>query len=241
MAEMNPLQILGMVNQFQQKPTENKALRDLQTKSSIMSQQQSGANARNTANLGNAMRVAALNKDIGLSPQESMVGGSLSPTTLGTLRTTRNLRDSLIGGQAIDAARSGGVGLADPKKAFLPKDVPSRPLIGGFPLKGEAAALAELQSKQKQQTTKTGPERQKGGGYKDVTQTESAEQQSKSKGGKLSSQRAEQLHSIVTQMLSGKGFNTQNVKIISEGGDHIMISIDGKPPQRVDMNKIPQK
>ena len=241
MAEMNPLQILGMVNQFQQKPTENKALRDLQTKSSIMSQQQSGANARNTANLGNAMRVAALNKDIGLNPQESMVGGSFSPSTLAELRTTRGLRNALIGGQGADAYRSAGIGLQNPQKAFLPEQFPSRPLIGGFALKGEAARLAELQSKQKQQTTKSGPERQKDGGYKDVTQIESAEQQSKSKGGKLSSQRAEQLHSIVTQMLAGKGFNTQNVKIISEGGDHIMISIDGKPPQRVDMNKIPQK
>ena len=232
MAEMNPLQILGMVNQFQQKPTENKALRDLQTKSSIMSQQQSGANARNTANLGNAMKVAAFNKDIGLSPQESMVGGSFSPSTLGRLRTTRGLGDALLGGQAIDAFRSGGVGLEDPKKAFLPKDVPFQSLIGGFPTKAEAAAIAEATIKAKKgrqvQYTKRDPNK----GFSKVTDTDEVQQQAKTKNTPEAIQRARQIDQIITDRFARENKRAEVVTPYKEGDKFIMISVDGGPPQR---------
>jgi hypothetical protein len=54
MAEIDPLKILGMVNQFQKAPAPNKALQDLQTKTAITGMQQRGAMDRTAAtNLAN--------------------------------------------------------------------------------------------------------------------------------------------------------------------------------------------
>ena len=129
MAEIDPLKILGMVNQFQKAPAPNKALQDLQTKGAITGMQQRGAMDRALQSGIDTRRNTGLGLGINVGPS-----GNLDPTALSDLRNFKRAKDLETLSKSFSDFRRGGGSFNFPKGGILPSQLPDQRLIlGEFP------------------------------------------------------------------------------------------------------------
>ena len=118
----------------------------------LQENKQAAAMRDNLARIASANRSANLGADFGPDATDAEI-------TLGQDQK-RAIEQALKSGQAIDAFRSGGVGLEKPDTVFKPSDVPNLPFKGGLALKGEAqefakaAATREIEAAKKRKVEK---------------------------------------------------------------------------------------
>lgn len=225
MVEINPLSLIGRSNDPSLTPRTvqaNKALLDLQSGNVLQTLTNRGA--MNRQNVSDTSAFARTLAPMGFTPE------SFTPNAANRLR--RGI-EALRGAQTTEANVGGGVRIPGGTPAFLPEDTLKQKVKPGFTLPGEAQsfALPKLTS-----TTKAG------GSFETVEvdpktgilgkriRTEGSEQKAQSQGGTVTTQRVNELHTLVTDMLTARGISYETVEIVSEDATHITISIDGGNP-----------
>ena len=218
MAEIDPLKILGMVNQFQKAPAPNKALQDLQTKGAITGMQQRGAMDRTAAtNLANLEQK--------LIPRGFSAQQARTPSNQQILRTL-DIGSVFGGGPGLAKM---GVSPAPFRNATL-KDLPTLPLRGT----GETSAttMARTEAERKDEQKRKGLQTPGGADIGLVAVEDTKSTKAKQKDTPLAKKISDNLlndafNSIQRQFPNSKITNPRIEQKIDGSGPALKIDIDG--------------